>query len=60
MKAQVEGIGTYRLILDTGYHLDLEKYLYAPEYARNLVSIFRLDILGFDFRIENKHFLLYR
>ena len=29
MKAQVEGIGTYRLILDTGYRLDLEKCLYT-------------------------------
>ena len=30
MKARMEGIGTYILILDTGCHLDLEKCLYAP------------------------------
>ena len=60
MKAQVEGIGTYRLILDTGYCLDLEKCLYVPECARNLISVSRLDILGFDFRIGNKCFSLYR
>ena len=60
MKAQVEGIGTYRLILDTGYRLDLEKCLYVPECARNLISVSRLDILGFDFRIGNKCFSLYR
>ena len=52
MKAQVEGIGTYRLILDTGYRLDLEKCLYVPECARNLISVSRLDILGFDFRLK--------
>ena len=51
MKAQVEGIGTYRLIFDTGYRLDLEKCLYVPECAINLISVSRLDILGFDFRI---------
>ena len=60
MKAQVEGIGTYILILDTGYRLDLEKCLYVPECARNLISVSRLDILGFDFRIGNKCFSLYR
>ena len=60
MKARIEGIGTYRLILDTGYRLDLEKCLYVPECARNLVSVSRLDILGFDFRIGNKCFSLYR
>ena len=50
MKARIEGIGTYRLILDTGYRLDLEKCLYVPEYARNIVSVSRLDILGFDWK----------
>ena len=50
MKARIEGIGTYRLILDTGYRLDLEKCLYVPKYARNLISISRLDILGFDWK----------
>ena len=60
MKARIEGIGTYRLILDTGYRLDLEKCLYVPKCARNLVSVSRLDILGFDFRIGNKCFSLYR
>ncbi|KAK9128170.1 hypothetical protein Syun_016967 [Stephania yunnanensis] len=39
MKARIEGIGTYRLILDTGYFLDLEKCLYVPECSSNLVSV---------------------
>ncbi|KAK9750981.1 hypothetical protein RND81_02G233800 [Saponaria officinalis] len=39
MKAQIEGIGTYRLILDTGCHIDLIDCLY--------VLILRLDIVCF-------------
>ena len=37
IKAQIEGIRTCRLILDTGCHLDLEKCLYVHECDRNLV-----------------------
>ncbi|WVZ07573.1 hypothetical protein V8G54_020919 [Vigna mungo] len=51
--AQIEGIGTYRLILDTGYCLNLEKCLYVPGCARNLISVAKLDCLGFNFKIEN-------
>ena len=51
MKCRIEGVGTYRIVLNTGYCLDLEKCLYVPDCSRNLVSISRLDILGFDFRI---------
>ena len=58
MKARIEGIGTYHLILDTGYHLDLEKCLYVPECARNLVSVAKLDKLGFKFEIGNGVFSL--
>jgi len=60
MKARIEGIGTYRLILDTGYCLDLEKCLYVPGCARNLISVAKLDCLGFNFKIENGVFHLYR
>lgn len=58
MKARIEGIGTYHLILDTSYHLDLEKCLYVPECARNLVSVAKLDKLGFKFEIGNGVFSL--
>ncbi|KAG6519811.1 hypothetical protein ZIOFF_023320 [Zingiber officinale] len=43
MKARIEGIGTYRLILDTGCSLDLENCLYVPICARNLISVGKLD-----------------
>lgn len=47
MKAQIEGIGTYRLILDTGYQLDLLQTIYVPSISRCLVSISKLDNYGF-------------
>ncbi|KAL8167363.1 hypothetical protein V2J09_008862 [Rumex salicifolius] len=60
MKARIEGIGTYRLILDIGCHIDLEECLYVPECARNLVSISRLDNLGFNVKFGHGGFSLYR
>ncbi|KAH0661810.1 hypothetical protein KY284_026741 [Solanum tuberosum] len=49
MKAKIEGIGTYLLILDIGHHLDLLQTLYIPSVSRNLISFSRLDVSGFDF-----------
>ena len=60
MKARIEGIGTYSLILDTGCRIDLEGCLYVPECARNLVSVSRLDSLGFCIKFEHGGFSLYR
>ena len=37
MKAPIEGMRTYRLVLDTGCHLDLLQTLYVPLLYRNLV-----------------------
>ena len=60
MKARIEGIGTYRLIMDTGCHIDLEKCLYVPECARNLVSVGKLDCMGFKFNVGNGVFSIYK
>ncbi|KAL8138176.1 hypothetical protein V2J09_004177 [Rumex salicifolius] len=60
MKAQIKGIGTYRLILDTGCHIDLEECLYVLECARNLVSLSRLDTLGYNVKFGHGGFSLYR
>jgi len=60
MKARIEGIGTYRLILDTGCHVDLKGCLYVPRWARNLVYVARLDALGFNFKIGNNEFSLFK
>lgn len=58
MKALIEGIGTYQLILNSGYQLELEKCLYVPECARNLVSAGVLDKLGYKFEIGSGVFKL--
>lgn len=57
MKAKIEGVGTYRTVLVIGYCFDLEKFLYVPEYSRNLVLISRLDILGLELKIGYNCFL---
>uniref|UniRef100_A0A1J3K4I8 Retrovirus-related Pol polyprotein from transposon TNT 1-94 n=2 Tax=Noccaea caerulescens TaxID=107243 RepID=A0A1J3K4I8_NOCCA len=46
-KAPVEAIGTYRLILESGFCLDLFQTLYVPSISRNLVSLSKLDLAGF-------------
>ncbi len=60
MKARIEAIETYSLILDTGCPLDLEKCLYVPECARNLISYGRFDLKGFDVKCGHRVFSLYK
>ena len=59
MKTKIEQIGTYRLILNTGCHVDLEGCLYVPRCFRNLVYVAKLDELGFSFKIGNNVFFLF-
>ena len=58
MKASIEGIGTYRLILDNGHHLDLIDTFYVPSVFRNLVSLSKLDVYGFTFKFRHRCFSL--
>ncbi|KAL8143342.1 hypothetical protein V2J09_016374 [Rumex salicifolius] len=51
MKARIEDIGTYRLIFDTGCHIDLEECLYVPD---------GLDNLGFIVKFGHDCFSFYR
>ncbi|KAI0524826.1 hypothetical protein KFK09_004214 [Dendrobium nobile] len=60
VKAQVEAIGTYRLILDTGHHLDLFQTLYVHSVSRNLVSLSKLDTAGFCFKFGSGCFSLFK
>ena len=59
MKAPIEGMGTYRLVLDTECHLDLLQTLYVPSLSRNLVYVSKLDVIGFTFKIEKGYFNLF-
>ena len=60
MKVPIEGIGTYHLILNTGYHLDLLQIVYAPLVSRNLVSLSKLDVFRFNFKFRYGYFSLYK
>jgi GAG-pre-integrase domain/Integrase core domain len=46
-KVSVAGVGTYRLITNTGCTLDLLYTLYIPTFSRNLISVSKLDNLGY-------------
>ena len=53
MLLHVEDIGTYRLVLNSGFVLELEKTLYVPSFYRNLISnikIFVPLVIPFNFR----------
>jgi len=46
-KISMEAVRTYRLILDTGYHLDLMDTFYGPSITRNLISLSKFDVVGY-------------
>ncbi|KAK2990326.1 hypothetical protein RJ640_003598 [Escallonia rubra] len=57
-KAQVEAVGTLRLVLESGFNLDLVDTVYVPSMTRNLISVSRLDAYGYLFKFENTGFSL--
>ena len=59
VKALVEAVKTYCLILDTKYHLDLLKTLYVASVSRNLVSLSKLDLTEYSFTFGNGCFNLF-
>jgi hypothetical protein len=56
----VEAIGTYRLVLDTWYHLDLFQILYVSLFSQNVVSLSKLDKVGYCFKSRNECFSLFK
>ena len=59
-ESRVEAIGTYRLVLDTGFSLDLHDTFYVPAISRNLISISKLDHDGFVFNFEHGLLKVYK
>ena len=47
LKVEVVAVGTYRLILETGHQMDLEDTFYVPSISKNLVSLSKLDRVGY-------------
>jgi GAG-pre-integrase domain len=59
LEAKVEIVGTLRLILKSGFILDLYDIVYISSMIRNLISISRLVACGFIFQFENNELRLY-
>jgi hypothetical protein len=53
LEVEVESVGTLRLILKSGFILDLHDVVYIPSIIRKLISISKLDACGFMFQFEN-------
>jgi len=60
VKVPVEAVETYCLKLDIRHHLDLLETLYVPNLSRNLVSLSKLDVIGYSFNFGNECFNLFK
>jgi hypothetical protein len=57
--SHVEAVGTFRLILKSGYVLDLDNVFFISHFSRNLISISKLDIIGYGFLFINSTFSIF-
>jgi len=55
---EVEAIGHFRLLLGTGYYLDLKDTFVVPSFRRNLISVCLLDKCGYTCSFGNNQFNL--
>ena len=58
ISSHVEVVGTYRLVLRSGFVLNLEKTFFVPSFSRNLISVSRLLPYGFSFKFVGISFHL--
>lgn len=58
VKAPVQAIKTYHLVLDNGRHLDLFETYYVPSVSKNVVSLSKLDKTGYSFNFGKGCFIL--
>ena len=47
LKAEVIAVETNRQIIEKGHQMDLEDTFYVPSISRNLVSLSKLDRVGY-------------
>ena len=57
---KVEAIGTFRLLLRTGFYLDLNETFIISSFRRNLISISTLDKFGFFCSFRNSKFSFFQ
>ena len=58
ISSHVEAVGTYRLVLRSGFVLNLENSFFVPSFSRNLISVSRLLPYGFSFKFVGISFHL--
>jgi hypothetical protein len=58
MRLHVEAVGTYMLVIENGYILDLENTFYVPSFSRNLISISRLVHLSYNFNFISPELII--
>ena len=56
---KVEVIGTFRLLLKTGFYLDLNETFIVPSFRQNLISISTLDKFSYSCSFGNNKFSLF-
>ena len=59
-KAQVQAIGTFQLMLDSGFILILENTFIVPSFRRNLIFVSCLDKFGYLCSFGNETFSLFQ
>ena len=59
-KVEVEAIGIFRLLLNSGTYLDLNETFIVSSFRRNFVSISVLDKFGYSCSFENNKFSLFQ
>nr|KAJ0189297.1 hypothetical protein LSAT_V11C800450030 [Lactuca sativa] len=57
-QVEVKAVGTFRLLLDTGFYLDFQDTCIVPSFRRNLVSVSKLDKSGYYCSFGNREFSL--
>ncbi|KAM2033523.1 hypothetical protein FF1_015515 [Malus domestica] len=58
-RVEVKALGTVRLKLEFGFHLDLENVAYVPSMRRKLVSVSKLVLLGYYFTLNKIGFNIF-
>jgi hypothetical protein len=58
--SRVEAVATFRIILKSGYVLDLENIFFIPEFSRNLIYVSKLDNVGSGFWFINSTFSIFK
>jgi len=58
--SHVEAIETFRLISKTRFVLDLDNVFFILRFSRNLIFVFKLDIVGFGFLFINYTFSIFK